>query len=76
MFKKIAADTSGLSDLGTIIKAADYDKVDADDYIMHEEQEKIYFIIKSKADEYCFTSLALVHVDGTSAMSKKRTVKF
>lgn len=75
MFKKVAADALGLSDLGTIVKPEDYDKVEADDYILHEEEEKIYFIIKSKADEYCFTNLALVHVDGTSAMSKKRTLK-
>ncbi len=75
MFKRVAADALGLSDLGTIIKPEDYDKVDADDYIMYEEEEKIYFLIKSKADEYCFTNLALVHVDGTSAMSKKRTLK-
>ena len=75
MFKRVAADALGLSDLGTIVKPADYDKVEADDYIMHEEGEKIYFLIKSKADEYCFTNLALVHVDGTSAMSKKRTLK-
>lgn len=75
MFKKVAADALGLSDLGTIISPDDYDKVESDDYIMHEEGEKIYFLIKSKADEYCFTNLALVHVDGTSAVSKKRTLK-
>lgn len=75
MFKKVAADALGLSDIGSIIKPEDYDKVEADDYILHEEAEKIYFLIKSKADEYCFTNLALVHVDGTSAMSKKRTLK-
>ena len=43
MFKKVAADALGLSDLGTIIKPQDYDKVDSDDYVMHEEQEKVYF---------------------------------
>lgn len=75
MFKKIAADALGLSDIGKIVRPEDYDKVDADDYIMHEEGEKIFFLIKSKADEYCFTNLALVHVDGTSAMSKKRTLR-
>ncbi len=75
MFKKAAADVLGLSDLGKIIHPDDYDKVDADDYVMHEENEKIFFLIKSKADEYCFTNLALIHVDGTSAMSKKRTLK-
>ncbi|MEC2077115.1 PH domain-containing protein [Metabacillus fastidiosus] len=75
MFKKIAAEALGLSDIGTIIKPADYDKTDADDYVMHEDDEKIYFLIKTKADEYCFTNLALIHVDGESAISSKRTLK-
>jgi hypothetical protein len=42
---------------------------------MHEDGEKIFFLIKSKTDEYCFTNKALIHVDGTSAMSKKRTLR-
>lgn len=75
MFKQFAADALGLSDIGKIIGPKDYDKVDSDDYIFHEDGEKIFFLIKSKMDEYCFTNLALIHVDGTSAMSKKRTVK-
>ncbi|NHN34591.1 PH domain-containing protein [Paenibacillus agricola] len=75
MFKKFAADALGLSDIGTVIKPADYDKVDADDYVMNEDNEKIFFLIKSKADEYCFTNLGLIHLDGTSAMSKKRTLR-
>ncbi len=75
MLKKIAADALGLSDIGKIIHPKDYDNVDADDYIMHEDDEKIFFIIKSKTDEYCFTNLALIHIDGTSAVNKKRIVK-
>ncbi|UOQ46002.1 PH domain-containing protein [Halobacillus salinarum] len=75
MFKKIASDALGLSDVGSVIKPEDYDKVDADDYVMHEDDEKIYFLIKSKADEYCFTNKALIHVDGESAASKKRTLR-
>ena len=75
MFKKMAADALGLSDVGKIIDPPDYDKTDADDYVMHEDQEKIFFLIKTKADEYCFTNLALIHVDGDSAMSSKRTLK-
>ncbi|KAB7704199.1 hypothetical protein F9802_18560 [Bacillus aerolatus] len=75
MFKKIASDALGLSDIGTIISPADYDKTDADDYVMHEDDEKIYFLIKTKADEYCFTNLAVIHVDGESAISSKRTLK-
>ncbi|MBS2970972.1 PH domain-containing protein [Metabacillus sp. KIGAM252] len=75
MFGKVASDMLGLSDIGSVIKPADYDKVDADDYILHEENERIFFLIKSKADEYCFTNRALVHLDGASAASKKRTLK-
>ncbi len=75
MFKKVASDVLGLSDVGSVIKPVDYDKVDADDYVLHEDNEKIYFLIKSKSDEYCFTNKALIHLDGTSAMSKKRTLK-
>ena len=75
MFGKLAADALGLSDIGSVIAPADYDKVDADDYVMHEDQEKIYFLIKSKSDEYCFTNKALIHLDGTSAASKKRMLR-
>jgi hypothetical protein len=55
MFGKVAADVLGLSDIGSVIKPENYDKADADDYVMHEDGEKIYFLIKSKSDEYCFT---------------------
>ncbi len=75
MLKKLASDALGLSDIGKIISPADYDKTDADDYVMHEDQEKIYFLIKTKQDEYCFTNLALIHVDGDSAVSSKRMLK-
>ncbi|MCA0148003.1 PH domain-containing protein [Rossellomorea vietnamensis] len=75
MFGKVASDVLGLSDIGTVIKPQDYDKADSDDYIMHEDGEKIYFLIKSKSDEYCFTNKALIHLDGTSAASKKRVLR-
>ena len=75
MFKKFAAEALGLSDIGTIVQPKDYDKVDADDYLFHEDKEKIHFLIKSKKDEYCFTNVALVHVDGDSAVSSKRTIR-
>jgi hypothetical protein len=75
MFGKMASDMLGLSDIGSVIKPADYDKVESDDYIMHEDGEKIYFLIKSKTDEYCFTNRALVHLDGNSAVSKKRVLR-
>ena len=48
MFKKMASEALGLSDIGKIIDPEDYDKVAADDYIFHEDDEQIFFLIKSK----------------------------
>ena len=62
----------GMSDIGTIIEPHDFNKTDIDDYIFHEDNEKIFFVIKSKTDEYCFTNVAFMHLDGKSAISKKR----
>ncbi|WP_313033756.1 PH domain-containing protein [Massilia alkalitolerans] len=75
MFKKLAAEALGISDIGVIVGPADYSKVDADDYLFSEDGEQIFFLIKSKKDEYCFTNLALIHVDGDSAVSSKRAIK-
>ena len=75
MFKKLAADALGISDVGVIIAPADYDKVDADDYLFREDGENIFFLIKSKKDEDRFTNFGLTHVDGESAVSSKRTIK-
>lgn len=75
MFKKMASDALGLSDIGKVISPKDFDKTESDDYILTEDNEKIYFLIKSKSDEYCFTNLAFLHLDGESALSKKRVLK-
>lgn len=75
MFKKLAAEALGISDVGVIVPPADYDKVDADDYLFREDGEKIFFLIKSRKDEYCFTNFALTHVDGESAVSSKRVIR-
>ncbi|MRG87813.1 PH domain-containing protein [Salinibacillus xinjiangensis] len=75
MLKKFASDALGLSDIGRIIDPQDFDKTDADDYVRHEDDEKIYFLIKTKSDEYCFTNIAFIHVDGENAVSSKRTLK-
>ncbi|AUJ23486.1 MULTISPECIES: PH domain-containing protein [Virgibacillus] len=74
MFKKIASDALGLSDIGKIISPEDFDKTESDDYILHEKGEKIHFLIKSKSDEYCFTNFALIHLDGEKASSSKRNI--
>jgi hypothetical protein len=75
MFKKMAAEALGISDIGAVITPADFDKVDSDDFLFHEDGDRIFFLIKSKKDEYCFTNYAFIHVDGDSAVSAKRSVK-
>ena len=75
MFKNLASDALGLSDIGKIIPASQFNQTDIDDYIFHEDNERIYFVIKSKMDEYCFTNVAFIHLDGQSATSKKRLLK-
>jgi hypothetical protein len=74
MFKSLASDVLGLSDIGKIIDAKDFDKTDIDEYVFTEDGEKIFAIIKSKTDEYCFTNLAFIHLDGVVAVSKKKTL--
>lgn len=75
MFKNLASDAFGLSDIGKIIPPSQFNQTDIDDYIFHEDNEKIYFVIKSKTDEYCFTNVAFLHLDGQSATSRKRLLK-
>jgi hypothetical protein len=75
VFKRLASEALGLSDIGVIVDPKDFGSVDADDYLFHEDGEKIFFLIKSKKDEYCFTNFALIHVDGDSAVSSKRSIK-
>lgn len=74
MFKSFAADVLGLSDIGKIIERKDFDKTDIDEYIFQEDNEKIFVVIKSKTDEYCFTNMAFIHLDGKTATSKKKTL--
>lgn len=72
MLKKLASDTFGLSDIGKILDPQDFGKTIVDDFVFHEDNEQIYFVIKSKQDEFCFTNKALIHVKGDSAVSSKR----
>lgn len=75
MLKKFASDALGISDIGKVIKPEDFDKTLSDDFVLHEDDETIHFLIKSKTDEYCFTNRALIHLDGEKATSSKRIIK-
>lgn len=46
MFKNFASDVLGLSDIGKIIPPSQFNQTDIDDCIFHEDNERIYFVIK------------------------------
>ena len=71
LFGRMAADTLGLSDIGKIISPRDFDKVDGDDYIMHEDGEKIFFVIKSKINEVSPTGRSALVACGAFCTEQK-----
>lgn len=73
MLKKFASDSLGLSDIGQFIPEDKFQEVDVVQYCLPSETP--FIVLRSKSDEYCFTNKALIHLDGTSAMSKKRVLK-
>ncbi len=73
--RKVVSDTLELYDMGKVVSPRDFHKVDGDDYVMYEDAEQIYFVIKSKSDEYVFTNYGLIHVDGANGVLEKRVVK-
>lgn len=73
--RKVVSDTLELYDMGKVVSPRDFHKVDGDDYVMYEDEEQIYFVIKSKSDEYVFTNHGLIHVDGANGALEKRVVK-
>ena len=75
MFKNLASDALGLSDIGKIIPSQ-FNQTDIDDYIFHEDNERIYFVIKSKWTNIAFTNVAFIHLDGQSATSKNATKRY
>lgn len=75
MISRAASDLTGLSDNCKVINPSEFDKCDAAPYVFSDMGERIYFLLKSKKDEYAFTNIALIHVDGDKAISSKRVVK-
>ena len=47
MFKKMASDALGLSDIGVVVPRDQFDQTEADDFTFNEIDEKIYFLISS-----------------------------
>lgn len=62
-------------DVSKIIPENDYSrKVSSKLIFKVEEEEKIFFLLASSNDEYCFTNIALIHIHGPSDGYRRRLV--
>lgn len=75
MFGKMAAEALGRADICKVLRPAEFAAAPSAAYLLAEDGERPFFVLQSAQDEYAFTDRALVHLDGTSAMSKKRQVR-
>ncbi len=72
MFKGAISEALGTADICKVLRPAEFAAAPSTAYLLDSEQP--FFILQSKQDEYCFTGLSMVHLDGDSGLSKKRLV--
>lgn len=70
----VASDVFKLSDLCQVVKPCDYDKTLSDNYTLAEDGEEIYYLLKSRTDEYCFTNRALIVLDSERATDGGKSI--
>lgn len=73
MLRNLAADALGLSDLGRVVAPEDFPQCALPAYLLADE--RLHVLIQSRSDEYGFSNQAFWHLDGTSAISKRRLLK-
>jgi hypothetical protein len=74
MLGRALAEATGTADICAVLKPADFPSADSYRYLLHEDGEMPFFVLKSKQGEYTFTDRAFVVLDGGNAVSKKRLV--
>ncbi len=76
MFKGGAAELLGRADVCAVLRPGtkEWSEAASTAFLMSEDGEVPLFVLKSKQDEYVFTDRSFVHLDGNSALSKKRLV--
>lgn len=73
MLNKIASSILGFSKLGVFISGDELVDTDSSNYTI-DHLEDIYYLIKTKTDEYCFTNRAIIHVDGRNSDAKRNVL--
>ncbi|CAM4137176.1 PH domain-containing protein [Saccharibacillus endophyticus] len=74
IFSRVTSDLTGMSDKCKVIPPSEFANTQAQAYIFTEMNEKLYFLLKSAKDEYAFTNIGMIHVDGEKAISSKRQI--
>lgn len=74
IFSRVTSDLTGMSDKCKVIPPSEFANSQAQAYIFTEMNEKLYFLLKSAKDEYAFTNIGMIHVDGQKAISSKRQI--
>lgn len=74
IFSRVTSDLTGMSDKCKVIPPSEFANTQAQAYIFSEMNEKLYFLLKSAKDEYAFTNIGMIHVDGEKAISSKRQI--
>lgn len=62
MIGKITNKMFGLSHLGRFLTSEELQKSYANGYIL-DDTERIYYLIKTETDEFCFTNCAFIHIE-------------
>ncbi|GGO09843.1 PH domain-containing protein [Saccharibacillus kuerlensis] len=74
IFSRVTSDLTGMSDKCKVIPPSDFSNSQAQAYVFTEMNEKLYFLLKSAKDEYAFTNIGMIHIDGERAISSKRQI--
>lgn len=69
----VAASAAGTADVCELLRPAQFAAAQSASFV-DAEAERTFAVLRCRTDEYCFTDRALVHLDGSSPLSKKRLV--
>jgi hypothetical protein len=69
-----ASAAAGTADVCEFLRPPQFASAQSASFVDAEAGERIFAVLRCKTDEYCFTDIALLHLDGSSPLSKKRLV--
>lgn len=71
--KDVVSDTLNLSDLCKVVPPSKYAEAMCDDLALNDE--RIFILLKSKTEEFCFTETSLIHASKNAAVERRIEIK-